>query len=55
MKDKAKGKDAAGKQKDDKKLRAEAKLDKAKGAAHDIGDLKDTARDMAKSSGDRSR
>jgi uncharacterized protein YjbJ (UPF0337 family) len=54
MKDKAK-KDAADKLKDDKKLRAEGKRDKAKGAAHDIGDLKDTARDMAKASGDRSR
>jgi uncharacterized protein YjbJ (UPF0337 family) len=56
--DKAKGaiKDAAGKITGDKKLQAEGKLDKAKGAAHNMaGHVKDAARDMAKSAGDRSR
>jgi uncharacterized protein YjbJ (UPF0337 family) len=46
--DKAKGtiKDAAGKLTGDKKLQAEGKLDKAKGAAHNVGgDVKDAARD----------
>jgi uncharacterized protein YjbJ (UPF0337 family) len=45
--DKAKGaiKDAAGKVTGDKELQSEAKLDKAKGAAHEaVADLKDTVR-----------
>ncbi len=38
-------KEAAGKMTDDKKLEAEGKLDKAKGAARDfIGDVKDGVR-----------
>jgi uncharacterized protein YjbJ (UPF0337 family) len=40
-----KAKEAAGKMTDDKKLEAEGKLDKAKGAARDfVGDVKDGAR-----------
>jgi uncharacterized protein YjbJ (UPF0337 family) len=49
--DKTKGtmKDAAGKMMGDKKLQAEGKFDKAKGAAHNIaGDVKDAARDASK-------
>jgi uncharacterized protein YjbJ (UPF0337 family) len=38
-------KDAAGKVTGDKKLQAEGKFDKAKGAAHEaVGDVKDAAR-----------
>jgi uncharacterized protein YjbJ (UPF0337 family) len=41
-------KDAAGKMTGDKKLQAEGKFDKAKGAAHNVaGDVKDAARDAA--------
>ncbi len=41
-------KDAAGKLTSDKKLQAEGKMDKAKGAAHNLaGDVKDAARDAA--------
>jgi uncharacterized protein YjbJ (UPF0337 family) len=50
--DKVKGaiKDTAGKVTGDKKLQAEGKLDKAKGSAHNVaGDVKDAARDAAKS------
>jgi len=46
--DKAKGsiKDAAGKLTGDKKMQAEGKFDKAKGAAHQaVGDVKDGIRD----------
>jgi uncharacterized protein YjbJ (UPF0337 family) len=46
--DKAKGtvKDTVGKMTGDTKMRAEGKLDKAKGAAHNVaGDVKDAARD----------
>ena len=53
--DKVKGaiKDTAGKITGDKKLQAEGKLDKAKGAAHNVaGDVKDAARDAAKSAQD---
>jgi uncharacterized protein YjbJ (UPF0337 family) len=53
--DKVKGaiKDTAGKVTGDKKLQAEGKLDKAKGAAHNTaGDVKDAARDAAKSAQD---
>jgi uncharacterized protein YjbJ (UPF0337 family) len=53
--DKVKGaiKDTAGKVTGDKKLQAEGKLDKAKGAAHNVaGDVKDAARDAAKSAQD---
>ncbi len=45
--EKAKGgiKDAAGKLTRDKKLESEGKVDKAKGAAHELaGDVKDAAR-----------
>jgi uncharacterized protein YjbJ (UPF0337 family) len=55
--DKVKGaiKDTAGKLTGDKKLQAEGKLDKAKGAAHNFaGHVKEAARDMAKSAGDPS-
>jgi uncharacterized protein YjbJ (UPF0337 family) len=46
-------KDAAGKLTGDKKLQAEGKFDKAKGSAHNVaGDVKDTARDAAKSADD---
>jgi uncharacterized protein YjbJ (UPF0337 family) len=53
--DKVKGaiKDTAAKVTGDKKLQAEGKLDKAKGAAHNVaGDVKDAARDAAKSAQD---
>ena len=56
--DKAKGaiKDAGGKITGDKKLQAKGKIDEAKGTAHNIaGDVKDQARKMARSAGDRSR
>ena len=46
--DKVKGavKDTVGKVTGDKKMEAEGKLDKAKGAAHNLaGDLKDAVRD----------
>ena len=49
--DKMKGavKDTAGKLTGDKKLQAEGKIDKAKGAAHNVaGDVKDAARDAAR-------
>jgi uncharacterized protein YjbJ (UPF0337 family) len=49
--DKAKGviKDTAGKVTGDKELQAEGKIDKAKGAAHNVaGDVKDAARDASK-------
>jgi len=48
--DKAKGaiKEGAGKLTGDKQLQGEGKLDKAKGAAHNVaGDVKDAARDAA--------
>jgi len=50
--DKTKGavKDTIGKMTGDKKTEAEGKLDKAKGAAHNVaGDVKDAARDATKS------
>ena len=53
--DKMKGavKDTAGKLTGDKKLQAEGKIDKAKGAAHNVaGDVKDAARDAARSARD---
>ena len=41
-------KEGAGKVSGDKKLEGEGKLDKAKGAAHNVaGDVKDAARDAA--------
>ena len=49
--DKMKGavKDTAGKLTGDKKLQAEGKLDKAKGAAHNVaGDVKDAVKDADK-------
>jgi uncharacterized protein YjbJ (UPF0337 family) len=49
--DKVKGavKDTAGKVTGDKKMQAEGKMDKAKGAAHAaVGDAKDTARDATR-------
>lgn len=49
--DKVKGavKDTAGKLTGDKKMQAEGKMDKARGAAHDaVGDAKDTARDATR-------
>jgi uncharacterized protein YjbJ (UPF0337 family) len=49
--DKVKGavKDTAGKVTGDKKIQAEGKTDKAKGAAHNaVGDAKDTARDATR-------
>ena len=48
--DKVKGavKDTVGKMTGDTKMQAEGKLDKAKGAAHNVaGDAKDAARDAA--------
>ena len=48
--DKAKGaiKEGAGKLTGDKQLEADGKLDKAKGAAHNVaGDIKDAVRDAA--------
>jgi uncharacterized protein YjbJ (UPF0337 family) len=50
--EKAKGaiKDTVGKLTGDERLRAEGKLDKAKGTAHKVaGDIKDTARHGSKS------
>jgi uncharacterized protein YjbJ (UPF0337 family) len=50
--DKVKGavKDTVGKLTGDEKLQAEGKLDKAKGAAHNVaGDVKDAVRDATKS------
>lgn len=47
--DKVKGavKDTVGKATGDTKMQAEGKLDKAKGAAHNVaGDVKDAARDV---------
>ena len=42
-------KDAVGKTTDNKKMQAEGKLDKAKGAAHNIaGDVKDAAKEATK-------
>ena len=42
-------KDTAGKVTGDKKMQAEGKMDKAKGAAHNaVGDAKDTARDATR-------
>jgi uncharacterized protein YjbJ (UPF0337 family) len=49
--DKAKGavKEAAGKLTGNDKLKAEGKLDKAKGEAHNVaGNVKDAARDLTK-------
>jgi uncharacterized protein YjbJ (UPF0337 family) len=49
--DKAKGavKDATGKVTGDHELQAEGKIDKAKGAAHNVaGNVKDAARDASK-------
>lgn len=49
--DKTKGaiKDAVGKVTGDKNLQAEGKIDKAKGAAHNIaGDVKDAAKEATK-------
>ena len=49
--DKVKGavKETAGKLTGDEKLQAEGKMDKAKGAAHNVGgDLKDAARDATR-------
>jgi uncharacterized protein YjbJ (UPF0337 family) len=49
--DKVKGaiKDTAGKMMGDKKMQAEGKFDKAKGAAHNVaGDVKDAVKDASK-------
>jgi uncharacterized protein YjbJ (UPF0337 family) len=49
--DRAKGaiKDTTGKLTGDQKLQTEGKLDKAKGAAHNVaGNIKDAARDLTK-------
>src|ERR1700719_4206457 len=54
--DKAKGamKDTAGKLTGNKKMQAEGKLDKSRGAAHNVGgDVKDAAHDVTKHHGDR--
>ena len=49
---KALSRDLAGKAIGDKKLRAEGKIDKAKGAAHEtMGNVKDAAQETSKTKG----